>query len=104
MKNNYEIVDLFHVYETDDGGMGRDVGLIGYFTDADAAAAARAGENHPYTGSRQVPALRIGNVYFRLAEAEPIEVNVPPSKMKTEQLKKSGMAKLSAAERKALGL
>ena len=105
MKNAYELVTLFRVHATSGDGDGRDCGTVGYYTTERAAEhAASISKSAPYTSIREVPGLRVGDSFFHLKEAEEIQVNVPVEHVEAQQTRKKALAKLTEAEKIALGL
>ena len=105
MKNAYELVTLFRVHATDGNGEGYDCGLVGYYTTMRSAMhAASISKSMPYTSIREVPGLRVGDSFFHLKEDEEIQVNVPVEHVEAEQTRKRALAKLTEAEKIALGL
>lgn len=104
-----EIVTLTEAYNTDDGGRGDNVGTIGYYTTPQMAKSACV--DNPYTGTKDVKALRVLATdaapeeaeYYILAEEKPVQANLNFEAF-TKKLRESAKAKLTEAEQRALGL
>lgn len=100
---------LWEVYQTDDGGMGYHQGTIGFFKlESDAKSVVEGDRRYdPFRALRSVDALEIsygGKVQGYYILARPDMVQLGNLKELQRALRASGLAKLSVAEKQALGL
>lgn len=103
------VVKLHKAYHTDGGGMGIETGVIGYFS-APAIARAACGDN-PFTAVSEVHALKMDDLdlssgqseYYLLADPMPIKPDTNFNEF-AKQLRARALAKLSDAEKAALGI
>jgi hypothetical protein len=104
-----QIISLWKAINTDDGGMGYETSIIGYYSTSIMAKSACA--DNPYTGVKEVKALKVlspakgpeAAEYYILAEEKPVQININFEEF-TKKLRERAKAKLTEAEQRALGL
>ncbi len=105
MKKAYDIVTLHRVVAVTADERGDERGTIGAYTTRSAAEhAASLSKDAPYVGIRQALAILVAGEYFLLKDVGPVEVNVPIETHEANATRKRAMAKLTEAEKIALGL
>jgi len=92
---------VYHVYNTDFGGMGHNVGTVGYFSSEIAAQHVRAQD--AFRSSKEEWAIMVNGDIYLLVTTAPIDLDLQNANY-MNTVREQALQKLSPLERKALGL
>ncbi len=104
---SYSIINVYEAHRTDGGGMGHNVGNIGFFSTPAKAHAAAATES-PYSTVATRIAIQCNDddglppKVFLLASPTRVDIDKHEAEL-TRKLRDQALKKLSSSERKALG-